>query len=106
MTHSISKHRPVFTLLFIIMSACVFMAFTKSTVDGKALFERNCARCHGANGAKGFFGAANLKKSVMTEEAIIERIENGKRFMPSFKKKFTPEEIKELAGYVKTLRAK
>jgi cytochrome c6 len=83
------------------------MAFTNTPGEpekGKSLFQRNCTRCHGANGAKGFFGAANLKKSVMTEEAIIERIENGKRFMPSFKKRFTTEEIKELAGYVKTLR--
>lgn len=40
----------------------------------------------------------------MPEDAIIERIQNGKKFMPSFKGKLSPDEIKELAGYVKTLR--
>jgi mono/diheme cytochrome c family protein len=90
------------------MTACVFSAFTmqpvRKPVDGKTLFEKNCQKCHGAKGTKGFFGAANLQKSVMTEEAIVDRIQNGKKFMPSFKNKLSPDEIKELAGYVKALR--
>ena len=84
------------------------MAFTSqrsdAPINGKALFEENCAKCHGSDGTRGRFGAANLQKSVKTEDAIVERIENGKRFMPSFKKRFTAEEIRGLAGYVKTLR--
>ena len=105
----IIRHRKLYVLGFIVMTAFVFMAFTnqqgRAPISGKALFEENCAKCHGADGTRGRFGAANLRKSVMPEEAIIERIEKGKSFMPSFKKRLTPEEIRELAGYVKTLRA-
>lgn len=95
--------RSQIVLSLIVITAFVFMAFTHG-VDGRALFERNCAPCHGADGARGRFGAANLQKSVMTEDAIIERIQNGKRIMPAFKKKFNVEEIRELAAYVQTLR--
>lgn len=99
----------VFVLLFIIITAIISQAFTsqngRAPINAKTLFEENCAKCHGADGTRGKFGAANLRKSIMTEDAIIERIGNGKRFMPSFKKRLTPDEIRELAGYVKTLRA-
>jgi cytochrome c6 len=99
----------VYVLLIIIITAIGSLAFTSqrggAPGKGKTLFEENCAKCHGADGTRGKFGAANLRTSVMPEEAIIERIEKGKRFMPSFKKRFTPEEIRDLAGYVKTLRS-
>ena len=91
------------------MTAAVFSAFTRqpshTPLDGKSLFEKNCQKCHGAKGTKGFFGAANLQKSILTEDAIMDRIQNGKKFMPSFKNKLSADEIKELAGYVKTLRS-
>lgn len=95
--------RSLVVLSFIVMTAFVFMSFTYST-DGKTLFERNCAPCHGPDGARGRFGAANLKKSIMSDSAIIERIENGKRIMPSFRKRLSTDEIRELVAYVKTLR--
>lgn len=93
-------------ILIVIIITCIGTAFTRpgEPINPQSLFERNCAKCHGVNGAKGAFGAANLKKSTMTNEAIMERIRNGKRFMPSFRKKLSPDEIKELAGYVKSLR--
>ena len=103
------RHRQGFVLGFIVMISFVFMAFSshqgRAPISGKALFEENCAKCHGADGTRGRFGAANLRKSVMPDEAIIQRIENGKSFMPSFKKRLTPDEIREIAGYVKTLRS-
>lgn len=108
MQQLIKQSKKVYVLLFIIMTAIGSLAFTAQRrgepAKGKALFERNCQPCHGADGTRGRFGAANLQKSQMTDEAIIERIENGKRIMPSFKKRFTPEEIRDLAEYVKTLR--
>ena len=71
---------------------------------GRTLFEHNCSRCHGADGTKGFLGAKNLRRSLLPDSAIVERIQNGKRIMPSFRKKLRPEEIQTLATYVKTLR--
>lgn len=73
-------------------------------ISGKDLFQNNCTRCHGKDGTKRFLGATNLRKSALENTAVVTMIQNGKRFMPSYKNKLTEAEIKELAAYVKTLR--
>jgi mono/diheme cytochrome c family protein len=75
-----------------------------SPETGEELYKYNCIRCHGADGTKGFFGAKNLKKSLLTDSAIIKQIQNGKGFMPSFRKKLTPDEMMQIMSYVKNLR--
>ena len=72
--------------------------------EGQALYEHHCARCHGTDGARGMFGAKNLQKSQLPDTAIARQIRNGKRIMPAFKKKLNPDQINELAAYIKTLR--
>lgn len=74
------------------------------SANGEELYLKNCKRCHGTDGTKGWLGARNLKVSNLTTTAIIQQIREGKGWMPSFKKKFTPEELNRLADYVKTLR--
>lgn len=71
---------------------------------GKEIYTSKCSRCHGNDGTKGFLFAKNLQKSKMEDAVMLLLIQNGKRFMPSFKTKLTPEEIKQVAEYVKTLR--
>lgn len=71
---------------------------------GEALFEKHCTKCHGTDGTLGLFGAKNLKTSTLTDEGIIRQIQNGKGFMPSFRKKLSTGEITQLVVYVKTLR--
>jgi mono/diheme cytochrome c family protein len=50
------------------------------------------------------FGAKDLRKSLLPDTAIAFQIRNGKRIMPSFKKKFTSDQINEVSAYIKTLR--
>ena len=66
----------------------------RQTPEGKAIFDKQCARCHGKEGTKGAFGAKNLQKSVMADEAITQLILTGKKVMPSFKTKLGSNEIK------------
>lgn len=68
------------------------------------LFQSKCAKCHGNDGTKEKAGAKNLHLSKLADAEIIAMIENGKKGMPSFKKKFSPDEIKLLAEYIKSLR--
>lgn len=72
--------------------------------DGKKLYERKCARCHGDDGTLEKKGADNLKKSDLNDEGLLSIITDGKKKMPAFSKKLTPEEIKAVANYTKTLR--
>lgn len=80
------------------------IAQVPDSLSGKTLFENKCARCHGADGTRGIFGAKDLRASRITDEEMISIITNGKRIMPSWKKRLTPEQIRTVAGYVKTLR--
>lgn len=76
----------------------------EQSVAGADLYKQNCVRCHGTDGTKGRFGAKNLATSHLPDLEIIQRVQNGKGFMPPFKKKFTPDEIKEIVLYIKSLR--
>lgn len=72
--------------------------------NGEYLYNRNCIRCHGIDGTKGWLGAHNLKKSVLGDSAVVQKIRTGKGFMPSFKKKLTQENFIDLLLYIKRLR--
>ncbi|MCB0495636.1 MAG: c-type cytochrome [Cyclobacteriaceae bacterium] len=74
------------------------------SLHGKALFNAQCAVCHGTDGTAGLSGAANLQKSQMNSEQIIDIINNGKSTMPAMKDKYNEQELKALVKYVKELR--
>ncbi|MCD0470350.1 cytochrome c [Flavobacterium sp. JAS] len=72
--------------------------------SGKDVFEFKCVACHGIDGTKGKWGAINLQRSYLDDIEILKVISNGRRIMPSWKKKLTLEEIKSVILYIKTLR--
>jgi len=92
--------------LFILPLLAILILSNKTTppLAGDALYKKNCKVCHGNDGTRGFMGAKNLKLSNMETGDIIRQIRDGKSPMPSFKKKFTEEELAVLADYVKSLR--
>ncbi|MHA4810673.1 c-type cytochrome [Flavitalea flava] len=105
---TIANLQGIIGLLIFTLTIYTSLGFKESnyrqTGNGKILYSRNCARCHGQEGNKGWLGAHNLKKSVLGDSAIIQKIRTGKGFMPSFKKKLTTDECIEVMVYIKTLR--
>ena len=92
---------------------CLLVAVTGVLADddGKILFETKCATCHGKDGvAKPMAkGSANLNDPAWQAktkiEAVEQRVIEGKApLMKPFKDKLTPEQIKAVAAYVKTLK--
>jgi mono/diheme cytochrome c family protein len=84
-------------------------------VDGKILFEKNCAPCHGKDGkaktpAGKMLGVKDLTLSKLPDAEIERQIVEGRKDdqgtqkMPPFKDKLTDEEIKALVRIVKGLR--
>jgi cbb3-type cytochrome c oxidase subunit III len=70
--------------------------------DGEAIFaEAGCGGCHTleAAGTSGNVGP-NLDDSKPPKELVIERVTNGQGAMPSFKDKYSPEQIEAVADYV------
>jgi mono/diheme cytochrome c family protein len=86
---------------------------TKGASNAGALFDKNCAKCHGKDGraktVRGkMVGARNLAdaewQTKATDEQIIGAIKKGPGAMPSFEKKFTQGEIDSLVVYVRSLK--
>lgn len=79
----------------------------------EATYKAKCAMCHGADGkgetatgkamkAKDF---ASEEVQKMSAEDLSEAISKGKGKMPAYKA-FTPEQVKDLAAYVKAFGKK
>lgn len=79
--------------------------------DAAALYKSKCAVCHGADGAGDTtmgkkLGAKSFHSpevSKMTDAELFEVTKNGKNKMPSYDKKLTDDQIKELITYIRSL---
>ncbi len=73
------------------------------------LYQKNCARCHGADG-KGqtelgqTYDVPDLTTGKKSTSSIVRIIKRGGGGMPAFNKKLKPAEITALAAYTKSLR--
>ena len=92
--------------------ACASTAVAQAP-DGKALFEKNCRKCHGdgqpTSGIKKLFPEIPTWDDAFfakrTEADIIAVLTNGKgKNMKPWKQALTPEEMAAIAKYIRTLR--
>ena len=70
-------------------------------------FKAKCAMCHGADGSKTTMGSKPLNGAdvqKMSEAELTSAITDGKGKMPAYKGKLSDAQIKDLAGYIKTLK--
>ena len=79
-------------------------AATPPVLLGQAIFQKNCVRCHGANGKRGANGAHDLTKSNLNEFGRTYLITNGLGKMPAFGKTLTPEQVQQVVAYSLTLK--
>jgi len=89
---------------FILALALPQIAAAQSGAD---TFKAKCAMCHGADGSKTSMGSKALNSAdvqKMSESDLTAVIENGKGKMPAYKGKLTDAQIKDVAGFVKTLK--
>lgn len=79
--------------------------------SGRALYNQNCARCHGGNGCSQTALGRKLEAADLTsgdvqdmDDAKITRvIKNGRTGMPGFGKKLTADQISAIVTYVRGL---
>lgn len=93
-------------------SACVTgKPLPESSIDstGARLFngyvdpDVSCYKCHGG-AAEGGGAGPDLSKRVpkMTEDQIVEAIDEGPGFMPSYREKLTPAQSREIAAWLRS----
>jgi cytochrome c oxidase cbb3-type subunit 3 len=81
---------------------------------GEAIYKRNCAGCHGADGsgqtAMGrTFKLVDLRSAEpqkMTDAQLAEIVTKGKNHMPAYDKKLSHEQIQSVVGYLRELAKK
>lgn len=82
------------------------------SVATRTLFNENCAKCHGEDGAGGRVQVEGREIKVPnltgeharkpTDERIAAKISEGDDEMPAFKDKLTPQQIQELVRFIRT----
>jgi mono/diheme cytochrome c family protein len=87
--------------------------YPKDKVDAHALFNENCAKCHGMDGRARTFhgrlvGAQNFTdakwRTNVTDEEMSDAIKKGPKAMPAFGKKLSQAEIDALVAYVRSFK--
>lgn len=75
-----------------------------SNVDGKAVYTRYCALCHGDDGKREANGAKDITVSVLTLKERVALIKSGKNLMTPFEGILTPAEMEAAARHSMTLK--
>lgn len=82
---------------------------------GRSLYERQCVACHG-KGGKGDGPAAaalnprppdltNLERMAkISDDSLVQVITKGRKGMPAYQKLLTPEQVLEVANYLRSLK--
>jgi quinohemoprotein ethanol dehydrogenase len=72
---------------------------TANLAEGKRLFVQACVVCHGEDG-KGGHGAGAPLDGVRDLADTIQTVTAGRNNMPPFRTALTPEQIRDVSGYV------
>jgi cytochrome c6 len=95
-------------LAILILPASVQVSALGNQTSGKAIYVKNCARCHGGNGSPSELGISldtpDLRQEKPSSGRITSVVKNGDGSMPAFGKKLTAKQISAVTSYVKTLR--
>ncbi|MHB1311458.1 MAG: c-type cytochrome [Gemmatimonadaceae bacterium] len=98
-------------ILFGVLAAALSTRAAAQGVDGKATYDENCKKCHGATGTP----VAPMKKKYeklaafdaaffaqRSDDSVVAILTNGKgENMKSFKDKLKPEEMAAVAKYIR-----
>lgn len=88
----------------LIIVSCGEKKDPNAKVDGKLVYERNCALCHGSDGKLGSGGAKDLAVSTLGKSERVSIIRQGGKGMTPFKGVLEENEIDAVADYIESLR--
>ena len=113
--------KTVVLVVFILVGIAVFSSRTNAVLSdehkvisdnnlARDLYQKNCARCHGADGKSDtelgrLYDSPDLTgrdTKRMSQKQMTRLISNGKGGMPAFKKKLSSKEIASLVNYVRS----
>jgi cytochrome c6 len=95
-------------IVFALFSLVLALALPPiAAADAAGDYKAKCAGCHGADGSKSMMGAKPLSGAevqAMSDAELTAEIADGKGKMPAYKGKLSDAQIKDLVGYIRTLK--
>ena len=101
---------------FLLAASASLGRLSAQAADGKALYDENCKKCHGAIGTPPVAMKKKFPKIVTfdakflvgrSDDSVVKILTKGKgEDMVSFKDKMTPAEMTAVAKYVRQLATK
>ncbi len=104
-----NKHLVLFFLMLFFFCLSAAADVTADANEGEATYKARCKVCHGEDGVPKSFAKGSPAfndqawKEATSVEAIEKVVAEGRKRMPAFQNKLTPEEIKAVSAYLKTL---
>lgn len=104
-----NKHLVLFFLMLFPLLLSAEADVAADAKEGEATFKARCNVCHGEDGVPKSFAKGSPAfndpawKKATSVEAIEKVVAEGRKRMPAFQNKLTPEEIKAVSAYLKTL---
>lgn len=75
-----------------------FLNDPDNIADGKKLFQKQCARCHGSRAYPG--KAPKLKEKKYQADFVYKRITKGFRGMPAWRNRYNETQRKSITAYI------
>lgn len=73
-------------------------------MPGMAIYQQNCARCHGDKGDAGLSGAADLSASRNSLAYKMLVVKDGKGGMPAYSSALSDDQLNAVLAYIETLK--
>jgi len=80
-------------------------ASSAGNAQGAAIFDSQCARCHGANGEGGSGPKLNggaVTRAFQNVDEELEVVTYGRGGMPAFDTRLSPEQLRAVVDYTRT----
>ncbi|MBF0309387.1 MAG: cytochrome c [Magnetococcales bacterium] len=85
--------------------------FAADPFEGKELYKKNCAHCHGMNGKAGLPQSPDFARKsdpnnglLRSDTALLNRIRQGGAGCPSFRAVLSDIEILDVVAYMRSMR--
>jgi len=95
--------------LFIVPIFALFYSVNLLASDignGRQVYQRHCAMCHGQNGDSVMAGAANFNRGeglFQSDHSLLKRIKSGKNACPAYRGILREQEIFDAIAFIRTL---
>jgi cytochrome c6 len=96
----------IISLMLCLMLTYPSLILAANTVEGKKIYTRNCAMCHGVQGVSTMASAADFKQGdsiFKSDFTLLEHIKKGKNSCPAFIGILREQQIFDVIAYLRTL---